>query len=95
MEMAVRVLVVLLFTISTLILTFAFFRRPYTYHLVGIIIWCLHVILFTVCAMLRAIGVFSVDSYVLNIWSNIVRIHGGIVMLSTGLYYVDRKDALR
>lgn len=95
MEMGLRLLVLVLFSISAIILGFAFFRRPFTYHLLGILIWCLHVIAFTICSTLRAAGVLPIDVHVLNMWSNVVRLHGGIVMFTTGLYYVDRKDVFR
>lgn len=95
MEMILRLMVIALFSTSALILLYAVFRRPFTYHLVGIIIWCAHVIVFTVCATLRATGLCHLDYHILNMWSNVVRLHGGIVMLTTGLYYVDRKDLMR
>ena len=95
MEMGLRLLVIGLFSISAIILGFAYLRRPFTYHLLGIIVWCLHVILFTFCATMRAVGACPVDPHLINMWSNVVRIHGGIVMFTTALYYVDRKELKR
>lgn len=95
MEMGLRLLVIILFSVSAAVLSFAYIKRPFTYHLLGIIVWCLHVILFTVCAALRSIGLCSVDPHFINMWSNVVRIHAGIVMFTTALYYVDRRELMQ
>ena len=95
-EMVVRLLVICLFSISAAVLSYAYLRRPYSYHLLGIVVWCFHVVIFTVFAAARSAAILSIDPHIINVWSNIVRIHGGIVMFTTGLYYIDsRKDILQ
>lgn len=94
-EMMVRCIIILLFSASVGILLYAWRTKPYTSHLPGIIAWCLHVILFTLVALLVAIDIICIDWYHLNIWSNIIRIHGGLLMVTTGYYYAStRKEFL-
>lgn len=95
MEMAIRLLVIILFSASAFILFYAYKRFPLTSHLLGIFIWCIHVIIFTVMAIVSAMGILCVEPRYLNVWSNVVRVHGGIVMFTTGLYYVSRKDLIQ
>jgi len=87
-EMVIRTLVVLCFGISAAILFYAHRKHPYTAHLPGLIIWCLHVIVFTLVVILHHIGLINIAPRYLNIWSNIVRLHGGICMIATGWYYI-------
>jgi hypothetical protein len=87
-EMMMRGLIILCFGTSAVILAYAHLKQPYTPHLIGIIIWCLHIIVFTFVAALCCVGIFYIDPHYLNLWSNTVRLHGGICLLSTALYYL-------
>ena len=94
MEMAIRALIILLFSTSAIILLYAYVKRPFTYHLLGVIIWCVHVILFTSVAILCIECILEITPKSLNVWSNVVRLHGGIVVFTTGLYYLDKRGLL-
>ena len=85
-----RLLILILFSISTAILFYAYKKRSGTYHLIGIAGWCIHVIAFTVFATLYVSGILTIDHLWLNIWSNAVRLHGGLVALSLAVFYATR-----
>jgi len=85
-----RLLIIVLFSISTAVLLYAYLVRRWTYHLIGIAVWCVHVIVFTVFATLSASGILTIGHLWLNIWSNAVRLHGGLVVLSLAAYYATR-----
>jgi len=85
-----RVTIIVLFSISTAILFYAYKKRSGTYHLIGIAGWCIHVIVFTVFATLYVAGILTIDTLWLNIWSSAVRIHGGLVALSLAVFYATR-----
>jgi hypothetical protein len=91
MEMTIRFIIIALFSSSAAILYYAYRKNPWAYQLPGLIIWCLHVILFTTFAILRVVGLIEIDYRYMNIWSNVVRIHAGIVMLATALYYAKKE----
>ena len=85
-----RLLIILLFSVSTAVLLYAYKKRSGTYHLIGIAVWCVHVVVFTVIAMLCVAGVLTINHLWLNMWSNTVRLHGGIVVLSLAVFYITR-----
>lgn len=85
-----RFLIIALFSLSTATLLYAYIKRGQTYHLVGIAVWCIHVVVFTVFATLSVTEVLTIDHLWLNIWSNTVRMHGGLVALSLAVYYATR-----
>ena len=87
--MALRLLVITLFLCSAAI-SFLAYRKSGVYHFIGIAFWCMHVVVFTVIAMLVAIGFLTIDYLWLNMWSNTVRLHGGIMALSSAIFYVAR-----
>lgn len=93
-EMVIRLIIIFLFSASVCILLYAWKTKPYTAHLPGIIVWCLHVIVFTTVALFNAVDILCIDVYHLNLWSNIIRIHGGIVMVTTGWYYASTRKEL-
>lgn len=88
--LVLRITIIVLFSVSTVILLYAYKKRTGTYHLIGIAGWCIHVIVFTVFATLYASGILTIDHLWLNIWSNAVRIHGGLVALSLAVFYATR-----
>ena len=90
--MALRIIVMLLFLTSAGISLYAARKRTYAPHLWGVAAWCIHVVGFTLIATLRAVGTLTISPTYLNIWSNAVRLHGGIVVLSTALYYLFKKE---
>ena len=90
LSMVLRLLVIILFLCSAAISLFAYFKRGHPPHLLGIALWCIHVVGFTVIAMLVALDVLTINRIWLNIWSNTVRLHGGIVVFTTGIFYIFR-----
>lgn len=89
-----RVLIIVLFSASTAVLLYAYKKRSGTYHLVGIAGWCIHVILFTAVATLYALSTLTIDTLWLNLWSNAVRFHGGLVALSLAVYYATKPKVI-
>ena len=85
-----RLLIIVLFSASTAITVYAYKKRSGKYHLMGVAGWCIHVIVFTAFATLSALGILTIDHLWLNIWSNTVRLHGGIVALSLAMFYATR-----
>jgi hypothetical protein len=92
MEMLLRLTVALFFGASALLLLYAYFKQRHVPHLFGISVWCWHVVLFTMMTTFRAAGFLSIDAHFLNVWSNIVRLHGGIMVFSTAIYYLSKKE---
>lgn len=90
-EMFLRLTVALVFGASA-VLSFYAYREQRRPHLLGIAIWCSHVVLFTMVAALKVVGIFYIESELLNIWSNTVRLHGGIMVFSISLYYLSRRS---
>ena len=90
-EMAVilRLLIMVLFLASAGVSIYAA-RKVNRYHLWGIAAWCIHVVVFTGSATLSASHVLTISHEWLNMWSNTVRLHGGIVALSIALFYAAR-----
>jgi hypothetical protein len=95
MEMVLRGLVIMLFLLSTAVLIYAYRHRPFTSHLFGIIVWCMHVVAFTFIAILRSLGIVSLSPEHMNLWSNTVRLHGGIVLFTVAIYYLSRRNAVK
>lgn len=85
-----RLLIIVLFSISAAVSLYAYRRRSGTYHLVGIAGWCIHVVIFTTFAALSVSGILTIDRLYLNLWSNAVRFHGGLVALSLAVFYATR-----
>ena len=85
-----RVIIIVLFSASTAVSLYAYKKRSCTYHLVGVAVWCIHVIGFTAVATLVAYKVLTITPEWLNIWSNAVRFHGGLVALSLAVYYATK-----
>jgi len=88
--MALRIMIIVLFASSTAISLYAYFKRRQTYHLLGIALWCLHVIVFTAFVMLSVSGILTIEHLWLNLWSNAVRFHGGLVALSLAVFYATK-----
>jgi hypothetical protein len=76
-----------LFSISAAVSFYAA-QKARSYQLWGIGFWCIHVVCFTVIATLYAAGILTIDYLWLNIWSNAVRLHGGIVCLTIAVYHM-------
>jgi hypothetical protein len=94
--MLTRLLTILFFSFSAGILFYAAKNRARTYHLVGIAIWCIHVVLFTTVVLLYSAGIVTIIRVEgLNLWSATVRLHGGIMCFVTALHYVSKKELLR
>ena len=89
-----RILIVILFSASAAVSLYAYKKRSGTYHLVGIAGWCIHVILFTGVATLYALHALTIDTLWLNLWSNAVRFHGGLVALSLAVYYATKPKVI-
>ena len=89
-SLVLRILIILLFSASAIISLYAIRKRKRSYHLWGIAIWCGHVVVFTTVALLRAVGLLTIDPNYLNMWSMAVRLHGGIVCFTTAVYYAAR-----
>ena len=53
--------------------------RKYLFNWLG---WAVHVLGFTIITTLRAMDFLSIDVITLNVWSNVVRLHGGITMMA-------------
>lgn len=97
MEMLLRLTVALFFGASAIILLYAYFKQRHVPHLFGISVWCWHVVLFTMVTAFRAAGFLTppwMDYHFLNVWSNIVRLHGGIMVFSTAIYYISKKESI-
>lgn len=90
-EMMLRLTIALFFGASAIILLYAYRKQRHVPHLLGIAIWCVHVLIFTMVAAFRAIGFCGIDAYLLNLWSSVVRLHGGIMVFSTAVYYLSRR----
>jgi hypothetical protein len=79
-----RALIVGFFTVLVLLILVSIRRykeyRVLVKYLVNWLFWAVHVLLFTIVSALRAGGVISVPVESLNVWSNAVRLHGGITM---------------
>ena len=89
--MWLRLLVILIFSVSAAISLYSIIKTRGNYHLVGVIIWCLNVVCFTAVAGLCSYGVIHITVDVLNIWSSVVRLHGGIVILTISIYNLSRR----
>jgi hypothetical protein len=85
-----RILVMLLFSGSAIVSLYAVHKRRHSYHLWGIAIWCCHVVVFTFVTQLRSFGILTISPNYLNMWSMVVRLHGGLVCLTTAIYYADK-----
>ncbi|NIQ88685.1 MAG: hypothetical protein GWN93_06220 [Deltaproteobacteria bacterium] len=57
----------------------------------AMLFWCVNVIAFTAVTILRALGVMEVDVHALNVWSGIVRMHGGLTILVLSIYFYVRR----
>ena len=88
--MALRLLIILLFSASAIISLYAIKKLKRSYHLWGIAIWCGHVVVFTIAAQWCVNGLLTIDPAYLNMWSNAVRFHGGIVCFTTAVYYATK-----
>lgn len=88
--LVLRLLIIVLFLASAAVSLYAYKKRSGTYHLVGIAGWCIHVVIFTTLAALSVSGILTIDHLWLNLWSNTVRLHGGLVALSLAVFYATR-----
>jgi hypothetical protein len=90
-----RLLIILFYAVSTAVLFYAIRRRNGTYHLVGIIAWCIHVLVFTGVTLLYAMDITTIlGPKGLNLWSMTVRLHGGLLVFSLGLHYASKKELI-
>jgi hypothetical protein len=88
-----KLLTILFFSASAGILLYAAKKRIRTYHLIGIAVWCIHVVLFTTAVLLYSAELLSILKPAgLNLWSSTVRLHGGIMCFFTALHYVSKKE---
>lgn len=93
-EMLLRLLVALFFGFSAAILLYAYRKQRHVPHLLGIAIWCIHVVLFTMVVVFWAVGILFIEPHTLNMWSSIVRLHGGIMVFGTAVYYVSKRGSI-
>ena len=94
-EMMLRLTIALFFGASAIILLYAYWKQRHVSHLLGIAIWCINVLIFTMVAAFKAVGILFVESHTLNVWSNIVRLHGGIMVFSTALCYGSKRGSIQ
>jgi len=88
-----RLLTILFFSASAAILLYAARKRNGTYHLIGIAIWCIHVVLFTTAVLLYSVDILTIIGLEgLNLWSSTVMLHGGIMCFFTAIHYVSKKE---
>jgi hypothetical protein len=87
-----RLLTILFFLFSAAILLYATKKRNGTYHLIGIAIWCIHVVVFTTVVLLCSADTLTIiGAKGLDLWLNAVLLHGGIMVFVTSLHYVSKK----
>lgn len=91
-HMFTRVAIIAVYSLSVAISLYAMVVTRKNYHLIGVVVWCCNVLAFTLVALLRAVGIVNISATVLNIWSSVVRLHGGLVMLSMSVYYMVRSS---
>ena len=91
-EMATRIAIVVVFSSCAIVSLYAMRKsNRYSYLLLGVVLWCLNVVAYTVATGLRAEGIHDIGHEVIRTWSRLVRLHGGIVVLSMSIYYVARR----
>lgn len=89
-----RVVVILIFLATMIISLVAIFRKRRSYYLVGVVVWSMNVIIFTVAATLRAEEIVIISPDAFSMWASVVRIQGGIVALILAIYGLERRSIL-
>ena len=89
-SLLLRIVIIILFAASASLSLYTARVYDRAYHLKSIAFWCIHVMVFTVVAALSVKKWLLIDPLWLNLWSNTVRLHGGIVAFSLAWHYASK-----
>ena len=88
--MAVRLIILSLYTVGGAFSLYVVVAKK-SWPAVALFTYCVNAVAFTTLTVVCALGILCVDVYALNMWSGIVRMHGGFTLIALSIYFYVRR----